>query len=181
MMKCKECPQYTKCLLTYDDLRAKRHNCKFAKNIYKPNDNANHCCFICKKNIDGCSWSRNLEPVKGWKAVVDNRSGSYIGADYKILYCPEFEEGDSSKGKKYDAEKGMELLEVLYKGTADDYKRAYKQKLKLERRNATLFWNEIEIAENTMRECSFLLGKWTEKLKRIVEEELDLEDGDSDG
>ena len=156
--------------------------------IYAPEETANNCCFICKKNIDGCSWSKNAEPVAGWKVRKESRrDAENIRRDddahcsFKIFYCPEFEEGDATEGREYDEDKCMDLLEAVYKNAADDYKSAYKRKLKLERRNAELFQNEIEIAECMMRECAFLLGKWTDKLKKIVEKELDSEDGDSDG
>jgi len=150
--------------------------------IYVPEDNANNCCMICKKMFGGCSWAERLEPIPGWKAKQTRRKSPGANHDgYKIFYCPEFEEGDATEGREYDEDKCMDLLETIYKNTADDYKSAYKRKLKLEKRNSELFQNEIEIAESMMRECSFLLGKWTEKLKLIVEEELDLEEGDADG
>jgi hypothetical protein len=149
--------------------------------IYKPEENANNCCFICKKCVDGCSWSRDAEPIKGWKAATVARSGYYQQDTYKIFYCPEFEEGDASKDREYDEEKCMGMLEAIYKSAAEDYKSAYKRKLKLERQNTPFCQNEIEIAESMMRECSFLLGKWTEKLKAIVEKEMKLEEGDADG
>ena len=150
--------------------------------IYAPEDDSNNCCFLCKKSIDGCSWSANAEPVAGWKArKASRRDAMNIRRDddshcsFKIFYCPEFEEGSATEDREYDEDKCIGMLEAIYKNAADDFKSAYKQKLKLERRNSELFENEIEIAESMMRECAFLLGKWTEKLKKIVEEELDLE------
>ena len=143
--------------------------------IYAPEDGANNCCYICKKSIDGCSWSRSLEPVKGWKAIECERK--YSSPSYKILYCPEFEEGNAAKGREWDEDGCMNLVEALYKATADDFKNAYKKKLKLERYNAELFENEIEIAEGVMHNCSFLLGEWTEPLKAMVKNELGLEEG----
>ena len=47
-------------------------------------------CWTCAKACGGCSWSRDLTPVKGWEAVqstVRKREKSY-----RILYCPEYEE-----------------------------------------------------------------------------------------
>lgn len=139
--------------------------------IYAPETAANNCCFICKKNIDGCRWARDGEPVEGWKAV-ENKRKEYDQSGYKILFCPEFEEGDSSEGTMYDEESCMKLLELIVGSAADDYKRAYRSKLKSERLGAELFARSIQSAEMEMLMCSHLLGKHTEKLKRIVEEEL---------
>ena len=148
--------------------------------IYKPEDNANNCCWLCKKNIDGCSWAADFEPVAGWKANKIEKTRPYEQTTYKIFYCPEFEEGDSAKGREYDDERCFGLLEAIYRNAGNDYKNAYKRKLKLERRNSSLDRYEINVAENMMKECSFLLGKWTGKLKEIVEQEL-AEEGGADG
>ena len=149
--------------------------------IYKPWEAANNCCYICKKCIDGCSWSRSLEPIKGWKASKSEKRADEPHDGYKIFFCPEFEEGNASEGREYDEDCCMDLLEAVYHNAAEDYKSAYKQKLKAERRGASLFREEIITAEGTMRECSYLLGEWTDKLKSMVEKELALEEGDADG
>ena len=49
-------------------------------------------CWLCKKATNsGCNWSKSFQPVDGWKAIpAETSSGS---ATYKIIYCPEFEEG----------------------------------------------------------------------------------------
>lgn len=149
--------------------------------IYSPCEDANTCCFLCKKNIDGCSWANSFEPVEGWKAIKAEKrtSGSIQG--YKIFYCPEFEEGDSAEGREYDEDGCMRLLETIYRTAANDYKSAYKRKLKAERVNSSLSKSEIQAAETMMNSSAHLLGKWTEKLEQIVEEEMALEEGDADG
>jgi predicted nucleic acid-binding Zn ribbon protein len=50
-------------------------------------------CWHCTKACGGCSWSRNLIPIEGWKAKeIKNASYSVIKS-YKVIECPEFEEG----------------------------------------------------------------------------------------
>lgn len=139
--------------------------------IYKPDVSANECCVICKKNIDGCSWSRKLEPVEGWQAIETDRVTYGVHGSYKILYCPEFEEGDSSKGRDFDRDACNNLIEAVYRNAAADYRNAYKRKLKAER-HPLPDKREIEFAEQRMFECSFLLGKWTDQLKEMVEKEM---------
>ena len=48
-------------------------------------------CWTCKNYVDGCSWSREFKPVHGWDAKKVKREEGNVG--YKILYCPEYEEG----------------------------------------------------------------------------------------
>ncbi len=52
-------------------------------------------CWYCKNACGGCSWSKNLIPIKGWKAKeVTNRGISDSGIkSYKVIECPEFVEG----------------------------------------------------------------------------------------
>ena len=48
-------------------------------------------CFVCKKSINGCSWSKNFEPVDGWIAIKVKLDGWRKTETYKIFSCPEFE------------------------------------------------------------------------------------------
>lgn len=63
-------------------------------------------CWYCRNAVPnpetgaGCAWSkRPHEPVKGWEAerrdlYVENKSSGYKPAEsYRVLACPEFEEG----------------------------------------------------------------------------------------
>lgn len=149
--------------------------------IYAPWEPTNNCCFICKKCIDGCSWSKSLKPIPGWKAVKGKKKPDEAHYPYKIYFCPEFEEGDASKGREYDEENSFNLIEAIYRKAAEDFKEAYKRKLKTERLNSPLYEEEIRIAESVMIECSFLLGEWADILKEKVEKELELEEGNADG
>lgn len=52
-------------------------------------------CWYCINACGGCSWSRKLIPVEGWKATeVTNKDvcDSFLKS-YKVIECPEFEEG----------------------------------------------------------------------------------------
>lgn len=65
---------------------------KKVKRGRKPNSKE-ALCWTCQNACGGCSWSRNLIPVEGWKAKeIKNASYSVIKS-YKVIECPEFEEG----------------------------------------------------------------------------------------
>lgn len=52
-------------------------------------------CWTCTKACGGCSWSKNLTPIEGWKAekVYFNtyRQDTSTDYTYQISYCPEYE------------------------------------------------------------------------------------------
>lgn len=51
-------------------------------------------CWKCKNACGGCSWSKNLTPVEGWKAErVYNNVYSQDTVSYRVRECPEFERG----------------------------------------------------------------------------------------
>ena len=53
-------------------------------------------CWTCKKACGGCRWSDKLKPVKGWDAIKVKRkddSGEKNLFGYKIINCPEYENG----------------------------------------------------------------------------------------
>lgn len=50
-------------------------------------------CWTCQNACGGCSWSRGLKPVDGWKAKEVTKA-SYKGQkSYKVIECPEYKEG----------------------------------------------------------------------------------------
>jgi hypothetical protein len=53
-------------------------------------------CWFCNKSTNsGCSWSKELKPIKNWNADED-AVPMYQGnkePTYKIYGCPEFERG----------------------------------------------------------------------------------------
>ena len=53
-------------------------------------------CFQCQNAVPsktrGCSWSKNLIPVKGWEAIprIYRVGGKTSGVSYRVVSCPEF-------------------------------------------------------------------------------------------
>lgn len=96
------------------------------KRIYAPKEKANTCCWLCSKSVDGCSWSRDGQPVKGWKAVrrVYGRSEESTDYTYKIYFCPEFKEGDAAKGRKLNGAGTIKLWETVAAGIGEEYRQA---------------------------------------------------------
>lgn len=94
--------------------------------IYAPKEKANTCCWLCKKAIDGCSWSRDGQPVDGWKAVrqLYGRSKESTNYTYKIYFCPEFEEGDAAKGRKLNGAGIIKLWETVVAGIGEECRKA---------------------------------------------------------
>ena len=67
------------------------------RGIQRENRNCNEqMCWRCKNATGGCSWSKDLKPIKGWKAkkTYIRDSGAVAYSSYKILYCPQFDEDD---------------------------------------------------------------------------------------
>jgi len=51
-------------------------------------------CWTCKNACGGCSWSRNLTPVEGWKAEKTIVRGCGPAFEsYSIEYCPQYKKG----------------------------------------------------------------------------------------
>ena len=87
--------------------KSKNEKLQDHKNRFKKVKKDDQPCFYCKKFCVGCSWSENFKPVKGWKAIptvkkYTSHTGSKNGKkkqvnryynSYKILYCPEYEQG----------------------------------------------------------------------------------------
>lgn len=49
-------------------------------------------CWTCKNACGGCSWSKNFQPVEGWKAektLVVGAGPEY--ESYSISECPKYE------------------------------------------------------------------------------------------
>lgn len=65
--------------------------------IMRENKNCNEqICWRCANATGGCPWSKDLKPVKGWRArkTFIKDSGKFGYTSYKILYCPLFNEDD---------------------------------------------------------------------------------------
>lgn len=67
---------------------------KRKKRVYAPVDYTTEDfqpCWTCQNACGGCSWSRDFEPVKGWKAKPNYlQSNGEHAATYKIIECPEY-------------------------------------------------------------------------------------------
>lgn len=63
---------------------------------------SNSKCWTCTKFYNGCSWSRDFTPVKGWKAdaVTIREKGHEDIESYIVKECPEYEKDSfrTSKG-----------------------------------------------------------------------------------
>lgn len=147
--------------------------------IYRPDIKSNNCCFLCKKCAGGCSWSRSFEPVDGWKAEKTlhvNYTDEHDGESYKILFCPEFEEGDPLDDGEMDYEGAMNLLEKIVASAVEDFKAAVKQKMQAEREiakgcdkiKAMQAETTIQSCLQTMRSCRFVLGDHCETLLNMA-------------
>ena len=53
-------------------------------------------CWTCQNACGGCSWSKRLEPVEGWKAERVKKK-TVLEQGYRILNCPEYVSDDTEK------------------------------------------------------------------------------------
>lgn len=58
-----------------------------------PQDWAEQPCWTCRKYAGGCCWSRELQPVPGWRATRTIKFQGTCGGleSYAIHECPEYE------------------------------------------------------------------------------------------
>ncbi len=78
-------------------------------------------CWSCKNACGACSWSRCLQPVKGWKAVKVQRRD---GETYHIEECPEYINDGSNVKKK---QKATRVTEAQKKRILELHSKGYKQ------------------------------------------------------
>lgn len=66
----------------------------------------NQPCTTCARAYSICSWSRNFEPVEGWKA---QRTFDIYGKEYsyKIEECPLYEEDAKTMAKRREQYKRL--------------------------------------------------------------------------
>lgn len=134
---------------------------KTYKDIYRPKLDTNFCCSQCVNAVGGCAWSKSFQPVPGWKIRrTINRDNS---EGIKILYCPEFEEGDPLDNREADINGIMRFGCALFELAASDYKAAIKAQAKGARDSET---------SRTITECELLFGKHAGRLKRTALKEL---------
>lgn len=149
--------------------------------IYNPSSDTNDCCFHCKKCVGGCSWSKDFTPVEGWKIKHTINRDRTDGI--KILFCPEFEEGDPADDAGYSENGVVALYEKVCAQAAEDYREAVKAKYEAEKQLQTFCLSKLETqeliheklhAESTMYQCEALLGRHAIKLKNLVLTELEM-------
>ena len=92
--KCKHCKEFfftnrrrqkfccKECRIDYEEVRSK----------FRTDSGKGQPCWICQNSCGGCSWSKELKPVEGWRArsvTVKNKEGDSYRT-YRILSCPKF-------------------------------------------------------------------------------------------
>lgn len=90
-MRVQVCKHCEKKFLTRS--KTKQFCCQKCKEAYlmKRREERGQLCWRCEKACGGCSWSDELNPVKGWTAkpvVVKDSEGAI--RSYNIKKCPEF-------------------------------------------------------------------------------------------
>lgn len=100
----------------------------------------------------------------------------------KILFCPEFEEGDPADDVELNVNGVVALYEKVCAQAADDYREAVKANFEVDKKLQTLILTKFERfelmrekadAESTMFQCETLLGVHAERLKKLVLAELE--------
>lgn len=132
--------------------------------IYHPKVDTNFCCALCVNAVGGCAWSRSFQPVSGWKVIPTRNRDRDDGI--KILFCPEFKEGDPLDNCAPNDEGLMNFAVAIFEQAASDYKAAVK-------RHVT-FPNDSD-TKKTIAECELFLGKHAERLKHQALVELENE------
>ena len=82
---------------------------------------ANTLCWDCENCIGGCSWTKDFEPVEGWKAEpVTNSDNSDT---YLVSECPQFKPGKSKINLESDG--FVRLTYAIIKQMVNEYKNNY--------------------------------------------------------
>lgn len=99
--------------------------------IYKPDADTNTCCFLCKKCVGLCAWSADFKEIPGWKVKITETKARLNPEETgcKILFCPEFEEGDSSDPATWDDNGVLLFFENVLSKASEDFRSAYKDYL----------------------------------------------------
>lgn len=147
--------------------------------VFDPKNDTNTCCERCKNAAGGCAWSKDFQPVPGWKTRNTVNRDRTDGI--KILYCPEFVEGDPLDDTEADTGAIFALFERLLELNTEEYKEAIKTKFNAEKEKLSSILSvvdvirlnaELESAENDMRNCEFFLGKYAVPVKRKLLAEI---------
>ena len=82
---------------------------------------ANTLCWDCENCIGGCSWSKNFEPVEGWKAEAVTNSDNTD--TYLVRECPQFKKGNVKVNIESDG--FVRLTYAIIKQMVKEYKNNY--------------------------------------------------------
>lgn len=122
--------------------------------IYQPRTDTNTCCEKCQNCAGGCAWLRDFQPIPGWKTRNTVNRDRTDGI--KILYCPEFLEGDPLDEQESNIDGIIALFSRICEMAAIDYKEAIKIDCRTE-----------------MERCENFLGDYAPPLKRRILAELE--------
>ena len=135
-------------------------------------------CWSCKKSGGGCSWSKRLEPVKGWDAKEDHRNNEhtkkYVLYSYTVLGCPEYERGNVKEYAVNDDALGRmitELGEMMAKDYAGSLKRFLK-KPSDESRFTALKAERDSVLHGFLSETGIATDKFLNDLTNLTVEEI---------
>ena len=141
--------------------------------VYQPRADTYTCCERCRNAVDGCAWSRDFQPIPS------QRTRSTVNRDrtdgIKILYCPEFIEGDPLDDRECNIDGLIALFSRVCELTALDYAEAIKTKYNAEKeaRSRNLSKADkvrlcaaIESADSTIQYCEKFLGRYAAPLKK---------------
>lgn len=72
-------------------------------------------CWRCGNAVGGCCWSRDFEPVPGWKALdqpIMTQDGKHVTPSYLVLKCPQCrkESVEDWTSRREINEEGMYLM-----------------------------------------------------------------------
>lgn len=137
---------------------------KTYKDIYRPKLDTNFCCSQCVNAVGGCAWSKSFQPVPGWKTIPTQNRDRDDGI--KILYCPEFKQGDPLDDREPNGEGLMNFAAAIFSQAASDYKSAVKRRVSFPNNTDT---------KRILAECEIFLGKYAERLKQQALKELENE------
>lgn len=132
--------------------------------IYHPKVDTNFCCAMCVNAVDGCAWSKSFQPVPGWRIIPTQNRDRDDGI--KILFCPEFKEGDPLDDRALNDEGLMNFASAIFSQAASDYKAAVKRRVMYPYDTDT---------KRTLAECEMFLGKHAARLKQQALAELESE------
>lgn len=135
-------------------------------------------CWSCKKSGGGCSWSKRLEPVKGWDAKEDHRNNEHTKKyelySYTVLGCPEYERGNVKEFEANDDALSRLIMEIG-ETMAKDYTMALKRFLEMPSdagRYSALKSERDSVLHGFLSETGIPTDKFLNDLTKLTVEEM---------